>query len=109
MLTLYTASTPNGWKASVTLEALGLPYEVRKIDLRAGEQKQPEYLAICPNGRIPALVHDDFAIFESGAIMPYLAELTGRTRGSIKVRIVRIKERLRQCLLSPNRERGQTP
>ncbi|MGI9327535.1 MAG: glutathione S-transferase family protein [Pseudomonadales bacterium] len=78
MLTLYTASTPNGWKASVTLEELALPYAVEKIDLRLGEQKRPEYLAICPNGRIPALVDDGFAVFESGAIMLYLAEKTGR-------------------------------
>ena len=78
MLQLYTASTPNGWKASVTLEELGLPYEVHKIDLRTAQQKQPEYLTICPNGRIPALVDDGFAIFESGAIMLYLAEQTGQ-------------------------------
>ncbi len=78
MLTLYTASTPNGWKASVTLEELALPYSVEKIDLRSGAQKQPEYLAICPNGRIPALVDHGFVVFESGAIMLYLAEKTGR-------------------------------
>ena len=78
MLTLYTASTPNGWKASVTLEELGLPYAVRKIDLRAGEQKQQEFLALNPNGRIPALVDDEFAVFESGAIMLYLAEKCGQ-------------------------------
>jgi glutathione S-transferase len=81
MITLYTASTPNGWKASVTLEELGLAYETRAIDLGAGEQKQDSFLEICPNGRIPAIVdHDenDLAIFESGAIMLYLAEKTGR-------------------------------
>jgi glutathione S-transferase len=81
MISLYTASTPNGWKASVTLEELGLPYEVVAIDLGAGEQKQEDFLAISPNGRIPAIVdhdEDDLAVFESGAIMLYLAEKTGR-------------------------------
>ena len=78
MLQLFTAATPNGWKASVTLEELALPYEVRAINLTAGEQKKPEFLAVNPNGRIPALVDDGFAIFESGAIMIYLAEKTGK-------------------------------
>jgi glutathione S-transferase len=78
MLDLYTASTPNGWKASVTLEELGLDYQVHKISLVDGDQKNPEYLKICPNGRIPALVDDGFAIFESGAILIYLAEKTGQ-------------------------------
>ncbi|MEE4248958.1 MAG: glutathione binding-like protein [Alcanivoracaceae bacterium] len=81
MITLYTAATPNGHKASVTLEELGLPYNVRSLNLMQGEQKQPDFLAINPNGRIPAIVdseEDDFAVFESGAIMIYLAEKTGR-------------------------------
>lgn len=52
MIELYTANTPNGWKASVTLEELGLPYTVRAIDLSSGAQKAPAYLAINPNGRI---------------------------------------------------------
>jgi len=84
MITLYTASTPNGHKASIALEELGLPYEVHRIDLRAEEQKQAWYLEICPNGRIPAIVdHDEgeLAIFESGAILLYLAEKTGRLIG----------------------------
>jgi glutathione S-transferase len=81
MIDLYTASTPNGWKASVTLEELGLPYEVRPIDLMKGEQKSPGFLKINPNGRIPAIVdrdEGDFAVFESGAVMIYLAEKAGR-------------------------------
>lgn len=81
MIDLYTAATPNGWKASVTLEELGLPYKVIALDLMKGEQKTPDFLAINPNGRIPAIVDhdaDDFAIFESGAIMLYLAEKTGQ-------------------------------
>lgn len=78
MIDLYTAPTPNGWKASVTLEELGLPYVVHSLDLQTGDQKHPDFLAICPNGRIPALVDDGFPIFESGAIMLYLAEKSGR-------------------------------
>jgi glutathione S-transferase/GST-like protein len=81
MIDLYTASTPNGWKASVTLEELELPYEVHAIDLSSGAQKEPWFRAINPNGRIPAIVDrdkGDFAVFESGAIMIYLAEKTGR-------------------------------
>ena len=81
MIDLYTASTPNGWKASITLEELGLPYEVKPIGLQQGEQKQDWFLKLNPNGRIPVIVdrdEDDFAVFESGAIMIYLAEKTGR-------------------------------
>lgn len=74
---LYTASTPSGWKASITLEELGLPYKVHPLSLGALDQKKPEFLAINPNGRIPAIVDDGFAVFESGAIMMYLAEKTG--------------------------------
>jgi GST-like protein len=78
VIELHTASTPNGWKASVTLEELELPYQLHAVDLMAGEQKAATYLAINPNGRIPTLVDDGFAIFESGAIMLHLAEKTGR-------------------------------
>jgi len=81
MIDLYTSPTPNGWKASVTLEELALPYAVHAIDLASGAQKAAAFLAINPNGRIPAIVDrdaDDFAVFESGAIMIYLAEKAGR-------------------------------
>ena len=82
MIDLYTAPTPNGFKASVTLEELGLPYQVHAIDLAKNTQKEPWFLAINPNGRIPAIVDRDFspplAVFESGAIMIHLAEKTGR-------------------------------
>lgn len=81
MIDLYTAATPNGFKASVMLEEVGLPYEVHRIDLAAKVQKEDWFLAINPNGRIPAIVDrdaDDFAVFESGAILVYLAEKTGK-------------------------------
>lgn len=77
MIELYTSPTPNGWKASVTLEELGLAYSVNAINLSAQEQKAPAFLAINPNGRIPAIVDDGFPVFESGAIMVYLAEKAG--------------------------------
>lgn len=80
MIDLYTAATPNGWKASVALEEMGLAYNVIALDLMKGEQKKPAFLKINPNGRIPAIVdhgNDDFAVFESGALLVYLAEKTG--------------------------------
>src|SRR5207249_1586720 len=81
MIDLYTAPTPNGHKVSITLEELGLPYDVHIINLLAGDQKEPEYLRLNPNGHIPTIVDrdaGDFAVFESGAILVYLAEKTGR-------------------------------
>jgi glutathione S-transferase/GST-like protein len=81
MIDLYTAATPNGHKVSIALEELGLPYTVHAIDLAKLEQREPWFLKICPNGRIPAIVDreaGDFAVFESGAILIYLAEKTGR-------------------------------
>jgi len=81
MIDLYTAPTPNGWKASVVLEELELPYTVRRVNILEGEQHKPDYVAINPNGRIPTIVDheaDGFAVFESGAILMYLAKKTGR-------------------------------
>jgi len=77
MISLYTAATPNGWKASIALEEMGLPYEVHELKLDKLEQKQESYLKLNPNGRIPTIVDhdaDDFVVFESGAILIYLAE-----------------------------------
>jgi len=81
MIDLYTSATPNGHKVSIALEELALPYSVHPIKLSDGEQKQPAFLALNPNGRIPVIVDrdaGDFVVFESGAILLYLAEKTGR-------------------------------
>ena len=78
MLEFYTAPTPNGWKVAMTLEEMELDYQLRMVNLSAGEQHEESFLAINPNGRIPAIVDDGFPVFESGAIMIYLAEKTGK-------------------------------
>ena len=85
MIELFTAPTPNGWKISVMLEECGLPYEVRWVNIGKGDQFKPEFLAISPNNRIPAIVDhapadggEPISIFETGAILVYLAEKTGR-------------------------------
>ncbi len=83
MIDLYTAATPNGRKISIFLEETGLPYRVHALDLSRGDQRSAEFTAICPNGKIPAIVDDEVeggpvAIFESGAILLHLAERTGR-------------------------------
>jgi GST-like protein len=81
MIDLYTAATPNGWKISIALEEMGLPYTLHALKLAEKEQRQDWYLEINPNGRIPAIVdrdNDDFTVFESGAILIYLAEKSGK-------------------------------
>ena len=85
MIDLYFAATPNGWKITIALEELGLPYTVRPVNIGAGEQFAADFLAISPNNRIPAIVDHapvdggaPVSVFESGAILLYLAEKTGR-------------------------------
>ena len=80
MIDLYTWKTPNGRKVSIMLEELGLPYEVHPIDFSKRAQFEPGFLAISPNNKIPAIVDRDgpVSVFESGAILTYLAERTGR-------------------------------
>ena len=80
MIDLYTFTTPNGRKASIMLEEVGLPYNVHKIDITKNEQFTPEYIAINPNSKIPVIVDQDtgITVFESGAILIYLAEKTGK-------------------------------
>ena len=85
MIDLYSWPTPNGHKIHIMLEETGLPYRVHGVNIRTGEQVKPEFLKISPNNRIPAIVDTDpagggdpISVFESGAILIYLAEKTGR-------------------------------
>src|SRR5437764_11423060 len=85
MIDLYYAPTPNGWKVSIMLEELGIAYTVVPVNIRAGEQFKPDFLAISPNNRIPAIVDrapadggPAFSVFETGAILIYLADKAGR-------------------------------
>jgi len=83
MIDFYYWPTPNGWKVAILLEELGLPYRMIPVNIGKGDQFKPEFLAISPNNRMPAIVDHDVAsdpvpVFESGAIMWYLAEKTGR-------------------------------
>lgn len=80
-ITLYTAPTANGWKASIALEELGIDYDVEYLHFNKNEQKTPDFLKLNPNGRIPVIVdhdNDDFVLAESGAILLYLAERSGK-------------------------------
>ena len=85
---LFYWPTPNGWKITIALEEMGLPYQVRLVDIGAGEQFAPEFLAIAPNNRMPAITDPDgpggqpVSMFESGAILLYLARKTGMFLGS---------------------------
>ena len=96
MITLYTWTTPNGRKISIALEEMGLAYEVKPINLGANEQFDAGYLAISPNNKIPAIVDHDrpggpIALFESGAILIYLAERTGQflpAKGEDRARVL---------------------
>ena len=84
MIQLYTWGTPNGKKVSIMLEEIGMPYEVHPINIGQGDQMKPEYLAINPNNKIPSIIDPDgpggkpFTLFESGAILMYLAEKSGK-------------------------------
>ena len=84
MIELYTWSTPNGRKVSITLEEIGLPYRVHKVDISKNEQFSPEFIALNPNSKIPAILDQEgptgrpMSLFESGAILIYLAEKTGK-------------------------------
>ena len=84
MIQLYTWGTPNGKKVSIMMEEIGMPYEVHPINIGQGDQFKPEYLAINPNNKIPSIIDPDgpagkpFTLFESGAILMYLAEKSGK-------------------------------
>lgn len=102
MIDLYFAPTPNGWKISIMLEECGLPYTVVPVNIARGDQFKPAFRKLSPNGRIPAIVDRDPAdggapmqIFESGAILLYLAERSGRLLPSD----VRGRHRVQQWLM----------
>jgi len=93
MIDLYTFTTPNGYKPAILLEELQLPYTIHKVHIGQGDQFKPEFVAINPNSKIPAIVDRDTAItvFESGAILIYLAEKTGKflpTQGGDRARVL---------------------
>ena len=95
MIDFYTAPTPNGHKVSCTLEALNMDYEVHVVNLMENEQKKPDFLKISPNGRIPAIVDKgagNLSIFESGAIMIYLAEKSGKLISSDPTKKAKVLE-----------------
>jgi GST-like protein len=78
MIDFHYWPTPNGWKVSIMLEECGLPYRVVPVNIGKGDQFRPEFLAISPNNRMPAIVDDGVPVFESGAILLHLAEKAGR-------------------------------
>jgi GSH-dependent disulfide-bond oxidoreductase len=78
MIELYTWNTPNGQKPSIMLEEIGLPYQIFPVNISKGEQHTDAFLAINPNGKIPAIIDGDRRVFESGAILIYLAEKSGQ-------------------------------
>ncbi|PYE85637.1 glutathione S-transferase N-terminal domain-containing protein [Pseudoroseicyclus aestuarii] len=86
-IALHYWPTPNGWKITIALEEMGLPYEVHLVDIGAGQQFEPEFLKIAPNNRMPAITDPEgpdgqpVSIFESGAILQYLARKTGQFCG----------------------------
>lgn len=95
---LYYWPTPNGWKISIALEEMELPYRVHYVNIGAGDQFKPEFLKISPNNRIPAIVDPDgpdgapISVFESGAILQYLARKTGKFHGSNERERVAVEE-----------------
>ena len=109
MIDLYTWTTPNGRKASIALEELGLPYEVHAVDIGKDEQFKPEFLKISPNNRIPAIVDRDnnFSLMESGAILLYLAEKAGGLLPTDKLKRYRVIEWLMWQMGGPGPMLGQ--
>ena len=83
MLKLYTWTTPNGFKVPIMLEELGVPYELHMVDISKGEQKKPAFVKMNPNNKIPVLVDGKTVIFESGAILIYLAEKFAKKSGKL--------------------------
>ena len=98
MIDLYYWPTPNGWKITIALEEMGLPYRVNEINIGAGDQFQPDFLKIAPNNRMPAIVDpdgpngEDVSVFESGAILMYLARKTGSLYGTSERDRIQVEE-----------------
>lgn len=98
MIDLYYWPTPNGWKITIALEEMSLPYQVRLVNIGAGDQFDPEFLKIAPNNRMPAIVDPDgpdgapVSIFESGAILLYLARKTGQFIGQTERDRIAVEE-----------------
>ena len=98
MIDLYYWPTPNGWKVSIALEEMGLPYQTHLVDIGAGAQFAPNFLAISPNNRMPAIVDPEgpdgapVSVFESGAILQYLARKTGRFHGTTERARIAVEE-----------------
>jgi GST-like protein len=95
---LFYWPTPNGWKVSIALEEMGLPYRVSLVNIGAGDQFRPEFLAISPNNRMPAIIDPEgpggepVSVFESGAILQYLARKTGRFGGQTERERIAVEE-----------------
>ncbi len=98
MIDLYYAPTPNGWKITIMLEECSLPYRIKPVNLGKGDQFKPEFLAISPNNRMPVIVDDDgpkgekISVFESGAILLYLGEKTGKFLPSLQIDRIKVLE-----------------
>ena len=98
MIDLYYAPTPNGWKITIMLEECSLPYRIIPVNLGKGDQFKPEFLAISPNNRMPVIVDDDgpkgekISVFESGAILLYLGEKTGKFLPSLQIDRIKVLE-----------------
>ncbi|MGH1367527.1 MAG: glutathione S-transferase N-terminal domain-containing protein [Maritimibacter sp.] len=98
MIDLYYWPTPNGWKISIALEEMGLPYQVKLINISKGDQFAPEFLKLAPNNRMPAIVDPDgpdgapVSVFESGAILQYLARKTGSFYGTTERERIAVEE-----------------
>ena len=96
MIDLYYAPTPNGWKITIMLEECSLPYRIIPVNLGKGDQFKPEFLAISPNNRMPVIVDDDgpkrekISVFESGAILLYLGEKTGKFLPSLQIDRIKV-------------------
>jgi GST-like protein len=97
-ITLHYWPTPNGWKVTIALEEMGLPYDVRFVDIGKGDQFDPEFLKIAPNNRMPAIVDPDgpdgapVSIFESGAILQYLGRKTGAFYGATERERIEVEQ-----------------